>query len=536
MDGAGPRIRETASPGLDKDTVNTRTILRNTAWFALENVISFGASLISSFLIARTLGPVRMGYLVYVMWVVNIASSLGGIGIPATTRKYMAEFIGANERGAARHIYLRTLLAQAGTATVATLGSLVWVFLYVTPEYRTAAILLVLSIWPSMVNSVSAFANVATEDLSSNLPASVASTLTFFVTILLTVILHWGVLGVASSMLTMRVVDFTVRFVPTYRRVNGWRGEGAAVPADLQRRMQSFALQSLTGMLLTLVVWDRSEVLLLKHFSSDIRQVAFYSVAFGLAERLLVFPTVFASATGASMFAQYGRDRSRLPALTASSARYLGLTSIPLHIIATALAGAALLTFYGKAYAGALVVATAAPLLCGAKAFLTPVQILFETLERQTYFIYATLGASVIDVAVAIALIPRYGALGAAIGSGVAQMICVGTLWWLAIHKHKVQLPWLFFGKVTGISAVAAIVGYLCVMRTPPVVGLILGGVLSTLTFLALAGLARVFEPEDLNRFKVLVESCPAALAAPVNLTYSWLSSRMDGAQTEELL
>ena len=516
--------------------MNTKTILRNTLWFALENLVSFGASLISSILIARALGPTRMGYVVYVLWIVNICGSLGGIGIPATTRKYMAEFLGSGRRDAARHVYRTTLLAQLCTATVATAGALVWVLHDVQPGYRLASILLILSIWPSMVNSISAFANIATEDLSANLPGSLASTVVFFALTLLTIVLHWGVVGVAVSMLGMRLVDFLVRFVPTFLRIQRWKPDRTEIPADLRQRMRSFALQSLTGMLLTLIVWDRSEVLLLKHFSSDIRQIAFYSVAFSLAERLLVFPTVFASATGASMFAQFGRDRTRLPALTAASARYLGLTSIPLHIIATSLAGAALLTMYKDQYAGAVTVAMAAPLLCVAKAFLTPVQTMFETLERQSLFISATLVASVIDVAVAVVLIPHYGALGAAIGSGVAQMLCVGALWAMAIRKYHVRLPWSFFGRVVAISVFASLVGYLCVMRTAPLVGFVLGGTVSVLTFVLLAGLLRVFEQEDLVRFRVLVESCPAALAAPVNLTYGWLSRRVAPVQTEELL
>ena len=516
--------------------MNTRTILRNTVWFAIENVISFGATLITSFLIARMLGPTRMGYIVYVLMVVNIAGMLGGIGIPATTRKYMAEFIATGERGAARHIYMQTLGIQVLAATAVTTACLLWFWFYAEPGYRLPAVLLVLSVWPSMVNSVSALANVATEDLSSNLPASVISTVVFFLITMSTLAFHWGVMGVAVSMLVMRLVDFGVRLVPTFRRINSWKGQGAGVPPDLRTRMRRFATQSVTGMLLTLIVWDRSEVFLLKHFSPDIRQVAFYSLAFSLAEKLLVFPTVFASATGTSMFAQYGRDRTKLSALAAASVRYLGLTSIPLHIIATALAGAAMLTFYSRQYAGAITVAMAAPLLCLPKAFLTPVQTMFEAVERQSYFIYATLIASALDVTVAIALIPRYGALGAAIGSGGAQLLCVGTLWALAIHRYQVRLPWRFLSKVVTISIVAAAVAYLAVWKTSPWVGLLLGSVLSTVTFIGLADLTHVFEAEDLARFRVMVESCPAALAAPVNLTFSWLSRRTIPAQTEELL
>lgn len=516
--------------------MNTRTIVRNTVWFAFENAISFVASLVTSILIARALGPSRMGYIVYVLMVVNIASMLGGVGIPATTRKYMAEFIGQGERGAARHIYLQTLGIQAAAATVVTGLCILWFSHYAEPGYRFAAILLVLSVWPSMVNSISAFANVATEDLSANLPASVISTVVYFLVIMATLAFHWGVMGVAISMLTMRMVDFGVRFVPTFRRINTWKGEGTAVPPDLSGRMRSFAFQSVMGMLLTLIVWDRSEVFLLKHFSPDIRQISFYSLAFSLAEKLLVFPTVFASATGTSMFAQVGRDRTRLSSLTAASARYLGLTSLPLHIIATPLAGAAMVVFYSKQYTGAIIVATAAPMLCLAKAFLTPVQTMFEAVERQSYFIYGTLVASALDVAVAVLLIPRYGALGAAIGSGCAQMLCVGTLWTLAIRRYHVQLPWRFLGKVVGISLAAAAVAYLTVLNTSPLVGLLLGSTLAIITFLVLADVAQVFEAEDFARFSVLVKACPAALAPPVNLTFSWLSRRTVPAQTEELL
>ena len=206
--------------------MNSRTIVRNTAWFALENAISFGASLITSFLIARMLGPTRMGYIVYVLMVVNIAAMLGGVGIPATTRKYMAEFIGQGERGAARHIYMQTLGIQTALATAVTALCILWFWHYAEPGYRMVAILLVLSVWPSMVNSISAFANVATEDLSANLPASVISTVVFFTVTMCTLAFHWGVMGVAISMLTMRAVDFAVRFVPTFRRIQGWKGEG----------------------------------------------------------------------------------------------------------------------------------------------------------------------------------------------------------------------------------------------------------------------------------------------------------------------
>ena len=506
--------------------MNSKTIARNTAWYGLENAASFITSLVTSVAVARTLGPTRMGYIVYVTWVVTVTGSLGSVGLPGTTRKYMAEFLGLGDRATARYVYLRTLALQAALATVATLGAIAWVWHDSPHEYRTAALLLVLSIWPAMVNFISAQANVAAENLSANLPGSLASTLTFFTLVLLSIAMHWGVNGIAAAMLSMRVVDFAIRIVPTLRRILLWSGDAAAISADLRSRMVRFALQGVTGMVLTLIVWDRSEIFLLRILSTDIRQVAFYSIALGLADRLLIFPTVFAAATGASILAQYGRDRAKLPAMTAASLRYLALASIPVHLVAMALSAPALLTLYGNKYRDALVVATFAPLLCLPKAFVGPIQTLFESADKQKYFLLATVFSSFVDLGVAWALIPAHGALGACIGSGIAQAIAVGLMWAIGIRQYQIRLPWRFLAKLTGVSAVSAMGAYVAASRLPAWAGLVTGSLVALVVFLTLTYLSRMLEQEDLGRIGVIAKLCPRALAGPINYFFARLSRR----------
>ena len=506
--------------------MNSKTIARNTAWYGLENIISFVTGLITSIAIARTLGPSKMGYIIYVSWVATIASSLGSVGIPATTRKYMAEFLGKGDPSTARFIYLRTLGIQTALSTVVTLIAAAWVLYDAPPEYRIASVILILSVLPAMVNFISAQANVAAETLSANLAGSVASTVTFFVLVILAVVFNWGVIGIASAMLAMRLADCIVRLIPTYRRIRAWESGEIHVPPDLRRRMMRFALQAVLAMLVSLIVWDRSELFLLKRLSGDIRQIAFYSVAFSLAERLLLFPSVFAAASGASILAQYGRDRSRLPAMTAASVRYLGLTSLPLHIIAVALAGPALVALYGDKYLGAILVATVAPILCLPKAFLGPIQSLFEGTDEQNYFLIATIIGSFVDIGVAWYLIPTYGAVGACIGSGAAQTVAVGILWTIGIRKYDIRLPWRFFARVTVISALAAFAARLFAARLPAVGGLVIGGLVSIVVFFGLAFLFKMLEPEDCSRFKVISASFPQALARPLDSFFDALSRR----------
>jgi O-antigen/teichoic acid export membrane protein len=497
--------------------VNTKTIARNTAWYGLEQIIGFATTLITSIAIARTLGPTKMAYIIYVTYLTGIVSQLGSIGIPVTTRKYMAEYLGGGDYTTARFIYFRTLLIQTLLAAVATLGAVIWVFYDAPAEYRVASLLLVVGMLPSMSNYISAQANVAAENLSANLPASLASTVTYFVFTLLAVFLNWGVNGIAFAMFAMKSIDFLVRFIPTMRRISSWKSGHANPPADLRARMMSFAAQSLMGMLLTLVVWDRSELFLLKHLNPDIRQIAFYSVAFGLAERLLIFPSVFASASGASMYAQYGRDRSKLPALTAASARYVALISLPLHIIAVPLAAPALFVLYGKQYLGALLVASVAPLLCLPKAFAGIIQSLFESVDQQKYFIYTTVFASFVDIGVAWLLIPSYGALGACLGSGAAQFTAVGLMWAIGIQRYKIELPWGFIFKIALISTVSALAAHAVASHLSALPGLIAGSLVATGIFFALGYIFKILDPEDRSRFQVISNACPRRIAGPLN-------------------
>jgi O-antigen/teichoic acid export membrane protein len=494
---------------------NTKTIAKNSGWFGFETIVGSVVALVSSILINRYLGPTKNSYIVYVSYIASLVGSLGVAGIPATTRKYMAEFIGMGDRGTARYIFLRTLLLQIGLATLATSGLLFWVLGDASADYKLASTLLVLSIWPALVNSVAAQANAATEDLSTNMPASVISTLVYAIGIVATVVLHWGVVGVGASLLVMRIVDFLVRFFPTLKRVLAWETPHA-LPPGLRKRMIAFAWPSVATMAVSLIVWGRSEIILLKHLCADVRQVSFYSLAFTMAEQLLLAATIFGTAAATTIFVQYGRDKSRLPAITASTFRYLALISIPLHFIAASLAVPALLLLYGSQFKDAAVVVSLAPLLCMFKAFISPAQSLLQCSERQSYIIAATVIAGIVDIGVAWYLIPAHGSVGACIGNGTAQAAAVGMMWAVAIYLYKVKLPWMQVAKIAFSSALASLTAHLIVVRLTPLWGILCGGSAALAVLFVLFYIMRVLEPEDRARFGILTGMLPRLIAVPV--------------------
>ncbi|MGD0939355.1 MAG: polysaccharide biosynthesis C-terminal domain-containing protein [Terracidiphilus sp.] len=491
---------------------NSKTIVKNSGWFGIETVLSAVVSLLTSVLVNRYLGPQKNGYLIYVSYVSGLVGCLGGVGIAATTRKYMAEFIGMGDWGTARYIYIRTLLLQTGIATLTTGGILFWAMRDASADYRLAAALMVLSIWPSMVNSPSSQANAATEDLSKNMPASVASAIAYLLTITATVFLHWGVTGVGASMFIMRAVDFLVRFFPTMKRALAWKTPQPH-PSGLRRRMVPFALQAVASMTVSQIVWGRSEVILLKNLYADIRQVSYYSLAFTMADQLLLVATIFGSAVGITIFAQYGRDKSKLPELAATAFRCIALMSIPLHFIAASLAVPALLVVYGHKFEGAEAVVLLAPLLCMFKAFGGPAQSLMESAEKQRYVIAATVIAGIVDISVAWTLIPAHAAVGACIGNGAAQLTAVGLMWGISTYLYKVKLPWMLVAKVSLCSLLASVTAHYIAVRLAPIWAIACGGSAALVVLFSLFYLLRVLEPEDQVRFRVITRMLPNSIA-----------------------
>ena len=492
---------------------NTKTIARNSGWSGLETVTNTLVSFITSIAIARTLGPDKNGYIVYVSYIAGIVSTLGGLGIAAATRKYMAEFIGMGDKGTARYIFVRTFWMQLVMATVATAAIIYWVLHRADAEYRLAAFLIALSIWPSMVNSIPAGANAATEDLATNIPASIVSSFVYLFAIFACVIFHWGVTGIGAAFFLMRLVDFLVRLFPAVRRVLKWE-RGHSLPEGVQSRMVAFAWQSVTTMLLSLVVWERFEVVLLGRRGAANSEISFYSIAFGLGNMLLLSSTIFGSAASTTMFAQFGRDKSKLPQLASASFRYLTLTSVPLHAVATALAVPALIFLFGARYAGAAMVVTIAPLLCMPKAFASPIMTLLQSTERQVYVIVTMVIAGMVDIGVTWMLIPAYGAVGACIGSGSAQITAVGIMWTIAVRKFGIKLPWILTAKVVVMSAAAALAAHFVTRFFPPLWGILLGGCTALVVLLTLTCLLRIIEPQDQARFAQLSGALPPPLSA----------------------
>jgi O-antigen/teichoic acid export membrane protein len=264
-------------------------------------------------------------------------------------------------------------------------------------------------------------------------------------------------------------------------------------------------------------------MIVLKNFCPDIRQVAFYSVAFNLTERLLVFSQVFGTATEATVMAQYGRDSSRTGDLIGTSMRYLALISFPIHFGLAAIAGPVMWLIYGQKYSGAVPALVVAACLGIPKAFLLPVQALLSSWERQDLIIRWGLVSGALNLALDFALIPHHGAIGAALANGTAQTFSVLMLWVTAIRMLKVRISIFPLAKIVLISAVMAITVHLVTTRIPLLFAVLMAVILGPAVYLVLLRVTFALNTSDRGRMLYLKRHVPSSVGRIFEASLNWM-------------
>ncbi|HEX5431350.1 MAG TPA: polysaccharide biosynthesis C-terminal domain-containing protein [Bryobacteraceae bacterium] len=486
---------------------NSRIIASNSVWNIVEVACGFVATFATAIPMARIIGPERLGYYNYVQWLINISGLVGLLGIPGATRKYMAEYLGANEPEIAKAVFRNTFRIQAVIAFLITASGLGLVLWGAPEAYKWISFFLVLSLFPSMVASIPSQANVAAERMVLNTVGSMASYAINIAAVTLSLVLGWDLLGIAIGVCLFRAVDCAVRLLLVNRWLSGFAR--IPLPSELKRKMRTFSGYNLALMILNTIVWDRSDMFFLQKFGRDAAEISFFSAAVGLVEKVQLMPSAFGTAAFATIQAQFGRDRSELSKLASNALWYAFAFSMPLLLGLAVVGGQLLPLLYGSKYAPAVPVLTVAALLAIPKCLAAPAWSVMEAESRQGFLVVWLILCAIVNIAADILLIPARGAMGAAFANGIAQLLLVAGIVW-RVH-FLFGLNFRFGGTVkllfSGIAMTGAVLAFpfgskLWTMPAKIILGVVV--------FAAIVHLTRAFGADDRERLLLLKSSLPA--------------------------
>ncbi len=484
-------------------------ILHNSLWYGLETVIEAVVFLTASVAVARYLGPQKLGYYSYINFFVSVVTRTSGDGLASATRKFMSEFLGTGDIGQARAVYDFAYRYQlVGSIAITGMGLLGVVF-FGTPSYKLMASILVISIIPGIMSWVPAQANIAFEDASKNTLSAFGYLASYAVVITLTIIFRWDLIGVASAMFVGRTVEVVLRTRSLHSRLRAL--PLGALDRPTSKRIRDYCLQSIGIQLLTTIVWDRSEMIFLKMYSS-LQQIAFYSISFSLANNLLSIPRTFAGAAGMTLMVESSRDRARANSIVRNTLRYTLFMVIPLHLGALAVTGRAIALAYGVKYIGAIPVMMIAAALSMPRASEELPGVLLRAADKQKQIIYLLTATGILNIALDAAFIPRHGAIGAAFANGLAQAFGVVVIWFAAWKIYRFHFPWFAAFKVLAAAAPMSALAYLIVRDVSGLPGLVLAIVAAVASYVFLVRLFHALEGTDKHRFLLIGNRLPRSM------------------------
>jgi O-antigen/teichoic acid export membrane protein len=501
---------------------NAKVIGRNFIFMGLEVVITLVCTLLTTVAIARAIGPSRLGYFNLIFWLTSITCSVGSLGIPLTTFKYMGEFLGGGKKELARAVFFYNLRAQTVIACVLTSIGLIAAWILVDPAYRVCSILLVLSMVPNMIAFVPSQANSAAEDSALNTRGAFVGAIVYVVAVAASLLFGWNLVGIAAGVLLYRTAELATKTVPVLNSMKSV--SRVTLPREVRKRMFSFSGLSTGLMILQIVIWDRSDIIFLKLLQPDIRQLAFFSVCFSVADRLMRMPQTFANALSATQMAEYGRDKERLFRMTSKASTYVLLGALPILIGLACIGGPFVRVMYGPQYLPAIPVFIVVALLSIPRAILTPAQTLLYSAEDLGFVLKWGCIAAAINVLLDLALIPGHGALGAAWANGLAQTFAAITIWGRVLVRYPVRINLPVLLRLSAATLAMAVV-VLGIVATPfaPLMKLIAAVPAGVIVFLVTSRMLAVLQKDDRRRLLQLSALLPAPVGASFNRLVDFL-------------
>lgn len=460
-----------------------QTLVRNTAWYGLVTVAGLAGGLLMSIVLARGLGPARMGDYSYLLWVMRTLTAVATLGFTLATTRYTADAL-AQGRPALGTAYLRWFARRQLATTAAVVAAALPLGAWLAPaDLRWPLAVLIVGLFPTTMESVYAHAaygaqrydlttQVSTLKITLNLAAATAA-----------VLVGGDILGIMVG----GVLATTLTGLIQRRRARAlYPGRAEPIAEPARAELRAFLLPLSIVAVLDTIVWDRSEILFLRLHASP-EEIAFYSVAFGLATRAMVAPQVILGALLPAMAALHGRGaRREFDGVYQAAIRGVALVGTPVVAVVAAAAPALVVLLYGEPYLP--VAALLGPLL--AVALVGAARLVAWTALRATgdrrWALHATWISAVVNLALAALLIPRWGAWGAVAANAAAQL----TASVLALAGVRRLRGCGFPVSDLARIAVAGVVGYLAtraLVAGPAPAGPLIGAVAGLAAFAAVA-------------------------------------------------
>jgi O-antigen/teichoic acid export membrane protein len=480
---------------------------RRAAWNVGSGTALIAGRFFSGLVIARLLGPDGSGHIAYFLWLADMGGTVLHFALPPTLTRFQAELLGRGERAQAaglRRWIWRMFLGLLGA------GMLI-VALAARASGALPAVALV-GLVPFFFFAQSLWA-LGQADLAGRGEFAVSARVNFFCAAALIAFVSlgaasggivgaaWGYLGGAALQATAGFWCAREKTVP------------APLPASVRAAVLRYALAAWTAALLSAFAWGRTEIFFLERYCGP-QPVAMFTVSLSLVTLFAQGSILFADALTPHFAGLLGAGReAEIRATYARSTRLLGLLLFPSALGGAAVVPVLLPWLYGPAFAPAVDVAT---ILCAAAVYQVTVVggTLIYGLGRPGFIAAVNLVCAAAVIAAGVTIVPRFGALGAALARVAIQGGGISAGLWFVQRRLGCRVPWAQLARTLLAALVcAAAAGTLVSLQPRPLI-LLAAIPLGAATYIFAVRLLRAVHPDDIARLREFSGGLPPAIAS----------------------
>jgi O-antigen/teichoic acid export membrane protein len=470
-------------------------VLAGGVWTGISRFVPQIYTLVVSIVAARVLGPAGMGRQSFIGFVEATAVFAFTAGLPFTLSRYAAKSLGAGRPGQVRSLVRWAWRIEAAGAVIAG-ATLIGVGL-AGASPRDAWVLAGVAGSLSILYAVPSTLLVALRRWRQTAIISMATGLLSTVSTVVVLVAGGGIVGMFAVEAAVAAIGLVVVAVLGRQVLRELGHEDEYVPLDMKDVRRYALIVSFTSAL-DYVVWRRTEFYFLAHYSTS-TQIALYSIPFAAVTALARLPDPIARVVSPAVATLSGAgDDHRIRTGFGRAVRLLVFASLPITAGALALGPETLRLVYGDDYrdtaAVFLVLMVPFPLL----PLLSLSSAVVMALGHLRINALTMIFAAVLNIGLDFALIPKHGAVGAAIANATAQV--AGSLpmivyAFLMINRDSLRLR--FVVKALVVSLGTGGVAFAIQKGLGGGAGVLLGVVGGTVAFLVLARLFRVLPAGD---------------------------------------
>jgi O-antigen/teichoic acid export membrane protein len=498
------------------------TIAKNTLFNFITNasdlVINFGIGI----LLARFLGPEDYGIYSFLMWFISFAQLFVNLGLGNMVIRYLAEAIGRKDSQEINQLVGLALWIRIAASVIIIAVIIVfaqfWANLFGSPTSGPFFIIIAVGILPNVLNFLissifggfqkyeyAAYVMLISNPLRA-LGIVIVCVLGFGVREILWASIFSWVVGVVVGLLLLR------RLLPL--------GSLLTRPSlnPVTKRALKYTVIMTGIFFMGYFMVQKAEIFFLGIYQST-EAVGFYTIAFLLAQNSIgLILQVFSGVLVPAVSEQFARgDIDRVRAIYVTSARYLMMLGLPLALGGIGLAAPIIKVFYGTEYTSAISLLQVLLLPFAFLAISNAATGVLYGMDKPSPVLKVGGVLTVIGIGLDFWLIPKYGAMGAAIGSSVPRV--VSSVLYIVLASQACQTAWPIRDtlKITLVSVVMGMIVFVLQLQiNTAVVSLVvlipLGVVLH---FIGLATLG-VIRQNDIDMLRRIQEGLPIRIRGSV--------------------